>query len=329
MHDITLKPQELRVRSEGSGAAHPPKTFSEKHGRTGTTSKTSAIYTEFNAEELAEIKNINLEGPAFTSKVDNLVRHLLWLRENDPGAKSIVFSQYTDFLSVLCVALQRYRIGSTSLGEPNSATAFQEDPSLEVFLLHARSHASGLNLTRASHVFLMEPLVNTALELQAIARVHRIGQEQETTVWLYIVDGTVEESIYDLSVRRRMGHMGYVGQHNARLEDRKGKSPQVISNEAAVEAANSLELEQASLSKLMGRGREQGEEVDKGDIWECLFGHVAVRSREAEQAGNPGPAVRGFLAAEAAERRLEEDRANGLVTGEDDDDGDDGDVDAD
>lgn len=273
------------------------------------------IYTEFNADKLAEIKNIDLEGPAFTSKVDNLVRHLLWLRENDPGAKSIIFSQYTDFLMVLKLAFQRYRIAFTSFAEPDGVAEFQDDPSLEVFLLHARAHASGLNLTKASHVFLMEPLVNTALELQAIARVHRIGQEQETTVWLYIVDGTVEESIYNLSVRRRMEHMGH---HNGRREDKKGKSPEVIPDEAVVEAANSLELEQASLSKLMSRGKAQGEAVDKGDLWECLFGHIAS-SRGVGQARNPGPAIRGLLAAEAADRRLEEE-ANGVVVDDDDDD---------
>lgn len=204
--------------------------------------------------------------------------------------------RYKDFLDVLGLAFSRYRIGFSSFDKPNGITAFKQDPGIECFLLHARAHSSGLNLVNASHVFLCEPLLNTALELQAIARVDRIGQEQETTVWLYIVEGTVEESIYNLSVRRRMEHMG---------RSLKGKSkestPELL--DTNLEAANSKELEEAPLSKLMGKG-SAGERVDKGDLWECLFGHVS-RSNQVvhdDQIRND-PAVRGFLAAEAAEER--------------------------
>lgn len=327
LHDITFKPQEMKVHSEGSGSGpSPSKTQDVTNSASSNStqgliaspskSKQTAIYREFNSEKLAEIKNVDLDGPAFTTKVDNLMRHLLWLRENDPGAKSIIFSQYADFLSVIGLAFKRYRIGFTSFERPNGITNFKEDPSVECFLLHARAHASGLNLVNASHVFLMEPLVNTALELQAIARVHRIGQEHETTVWLYIVDGTVEESIYNLSVRRRMEHMHRHGTKvtTARgTNNRKGKNREPASSSSSdtalqadeedemIEAANSMELEHASLSNLMGRDKRQGEAVDKADLWECLFGGresdapTSSPSRHGMSINNnnPGPAIRG------------------------------------
>lgn len=131
-------------------------------------------------------------------------------------------------------------------------------------------------------------------------------------MWLYIVDGTVEESIYKLSVRRRMKHLN-TSSSSQPPGDNKGKgrgkgkgkensnrtTPDLADD--AIEAANSLELEQANLSKLMGKGKTQGESVEKGDLWECLFGHVAGARNDERR--NPGPALRGFLAAEAAEQR--------------------------
>lgn len=327
LHDITLKPQELKVHTDAvGGPSSPNKKRATANGGASHNNNTT-IYKEFSAEKLAEIKNIDLDGPVFTTKVTTLVRHLLWLREHDPGAKSIIFSQYADFLSVIDSAFRRYRIGFSSFEKPNGITDFKEDPSVECFLLHARAHASGLNLVNASHVFLMEPLVNTALELQAIARVHRIGQEHETTVWLYIVDGSVEESIYHLSVRRRMEHMQGVVKNkksstasastNTRIRNGKGKQHQQqvaeeVDENEMIEVANSMELEHASLSKLMTRNKKQGEAVDKADLWECLFGNriggadtddATPCNGNSSNSINPGPAIRGFLAAEAAEER--------------------------
>ena len=137
---------------------------------------------------------------------------------------------------------------------------------MECFFLHARAHSSGLNLINATHVFLCEPLINTAIELQAIARVHRIGQHHPTTVWMYLVDNTVEESIYDISVTRRLSHIG-----QARHHDNMEVDSEAALLEDDVEAANSLEVQQASMAKLLAKGSGGGEEVEHGDLWSCLF----------------------------------------------------------
>lgn len=275
LHDISIKPQQLRVKSEGE-FARPVAAETRPEADSGTSRNHSGecdnreaaprIYSDFNAEKLAEIQRVELDGPSYTTKVDTLVRHLMWLREADPGAKSIIFSQYRDFLGILRNAFRRFGIGHASIDEAGGIASFKEDASVECFLLHARAHSSGLNLVNASHVFLCEPLLNTALELQAIARVDRIGQQQETTVWLYLVAGTVEESIYRLSVRRRIQHLG------GRTWAGRSRQP----TPELLEAANTLELEQAALSKLMSRDKSAGELVDKGDLWECLFGHVGA-----------------------------------------------------
>lgn len=170
---------------------------------------------------------------------------------------------------------------------------------IECFFLHAKAHSSGLNLVNATHVFLCEPLINTAIELQAIARVHRIGQHQATTVWMYLVEDTVEKSIYDISVSRRMSHMGGEGGKAAAT----GNSRSAELNESAIEAANSQELQQARLSTLLSTGRGAGEMVDKDDLWNCLF----QKNRVARKPVPPDAArevARHLGAAEARSRRI-------------------------
>jgi E3 ubiquitin-protein ligase SHPRH len=209
----------------------------------------------------------------------------------------LTWNRYKGFLNILRNAFSRFRIGYSSIDDPSGITKFKEDASVECFLLHARAHSSGLNLVNASHVFLCEPLLNTALELQAIARVDRIGQEHETTVWLYLVSGTVEESIHNLSVQRRMEHMS---------RDIKGKSKETTPEllDANIEEANTLELENAALSRLMSKDKTAGEMVPKGDLWECLFGQVAQRKNAPERDTRlQEQAVMGYLASEAAEQR--------------------------
>lgn len=64
---------------------------------------------------------------------------------------------------------------------------------MEVFLLSVKTGSVGLNLTRANHVFMLEPCLNPALELQAIGRVHRIGQTKEVFIKYLVMESTVEE----------------------------------------------------------------------------------------------------------------------------------------
>lgn len=267
-------------------------------------SPNKSIYTDVSSDIMREIKNIDLEG-YFGTKIDTLARHLIWLRQNDPGSKSIVFSQYKHFLSHLSVAFSRFKIGHISVDNKDGIERFKSDPAIECFLLHAKAHSSGLNLVNATHVFLCEPLINTAIELQAIARVHRIGQHRPTTIWMYLVSDTVEETIYDISVSRRLTHIVQrekeKGAQSTTSDSPNGATIQNLS-ETAIDSANSLELQDATLSRLMTGGSAGGEIVRKDDLWQCLFG-------KANRSGTPGHSLEAerevgrFLRAEAAEER--------------------------
>jgi E3 ubiquitin-protein ligase SHPRH len=313
LHEITYKPQELSIQAEEVHEA------SQERASPASTSRKSAIYSEISKTKLAEIKNIELDGPSFTTKIDTLARHLIWLRETDPGAKSIIYSQFKDFLEVIARAFERFRIGYSTIDKPNGIEKFKQDPGIECFLLHSRAHSSGLNLVNASHVFLCEPLLNTALELQAIARVDRIGQHQETNVWLYLVDGTVEESIHQLSVKRRMEHIGQTISSKRQCDgNSKGKAKELTPDELLdtnLEEANSIELQQASLTGLLAKGGTGGEMVEKEDLWDCLFGAVGGKNNRSGGRAMDGHQLRfdkevqRHLGAEAAEERRAEAEA--------------------
>jgi len=175
-------------------------------------------------------------------------------------------------------------------------------------LLHGKAQSSGLTLINATHVFLCEPLINTAIELQAVARVHRIGQQRPTTVWMYLVSGTVEESIYELSVGRRLAHI--IEKEKKEKNDRltfPGDDEALVDDltETAIDSANSMEMQDASLNSLMASGSSGGEMVKKDDLWRCLFGNSVQKdsnghSTEAERE------VGRFLRGEAAEQRRDE-----------------------
>jgi len=59
-----------------------------------------------------------------------------------------------------------------------------------------------LNVTCASRVFLVESVVHHGFEVQAIARIDRMGQRKPTEVYCYYAEETVEKNILDLAARQ-------------------------------------------------------------------------------------------------------------------------------
>src|SRR5690606_17257347 len=76
--------------------------------------------------------------------------------------------------------------------------AFQEDAQVRVFLISLKAGGTGLNLTAAEVVYLVDPWWNPAVEAQAIDRIHRIGQDKKVTAYRLVTPGTVEEKVLQL-----------------------------------------------------------------------------------------------------------------------------------
>ena len=72
---------------------------------------------------------------------------------------------------------------------------FQENKEVKVFLISLKAGGTGLNLTEADYVYLVDPWWNPAVENQAIDRLHRIGQTKNTLAIRLICPNTIEDKI--------------------------------------------------------------------------------------------------------------------------------------
>lgn len=88
---------------------------------------------------------------------------------------------------MLRVPTEHLKHAATDVVTSLAPQAFQSDPPTRIFLLGARAAAVGLTLTSANHVYLLEPLMSPAMELQAIGRSHRLGQTRPVTITRFYI----------------------------------------------------------------------------------------------------------------------------------------------
>jgi len=123
--------------------------------------------------------------------------------------KALVFSQWTGLLDRIEPHLKEREIGFTRLDGSTRdraavVDAFQSADGPPVLLISLTAGGTGLNLTAADHVFLMDPWWNPAVEDQAADRAHRIGQDRPVIVYRLVAKDTVEERVIDLQRRKRI-----------------------------------------------------------------------------------------------------------------------------
>jgi superfamily II DNA or RNA helicase len=116
----------------------------------------------------------------------------------------IIFSQFTSYLDRIQKRMLELKVGISRIDGSQSLKNRQEhvqlfqDGTNPIFLISLRAGGFGLNLTRASYLFLMDPWWNPAVENQAIDRAHRIGQNKHLTVYRPVIKNTVEEKVLKL-----------------------------------------------------------------------------------------------------------------------------------
>ncbi|HTE54854.1 MAG TPA: DEAD/DEAH box helicase [Kofleriaceae bacterium] len=124
------------------------------------------------------------------------------------GHKALVFSQWTSLLDLVEPHLIAANIAFTRLdgSTPDRAgvvQAFQDEAGPPVLLASLKAGGTGLNLTAADHVFILDPWWNPAAEDQAADRAHRIGQDRPVFIYRLVARDTVEERLLALQLRKR------------------------------------------------------------------------------------------------------------------------------
>jgi SNF2 family DNA or RNA helicase len=126
----------------------------------------------------------------------------------DGGHRVLLFSQFVRVLHLLRDEAKRrelrfcYLDGQT-VERQAEVDRFQQNEDVPIFFISLKAGGTGLNLTGADTVIHFDPWWNPAVEEQATARAHRMGQARSVQAYKLIAAGTVEEKIQALQARKR------------------------------------------------------------------------------------------------------------------------------
>ncbi|EDO07842.1 SNF2 family N-terminal domain containing protein [Babesia bovis T2Bo] len=132
-------------------------------------------------------------------------------RVEQAGKKALIFSQFTMYLDLLetCLGLHKPQLEYLRLdGGHNPSTRtdiverFTNDPNITLLLISTKAGGTGLNLTVASTVILMDLDWNPHNDAQAENRSHRIGQTEPVDVYKLMCEDTIEEYIWECCQRK-------------------------------------------------------------------------------------------------------------------------------
>ncbi|KAJ1907873.1 DNA repair protein rad16, partial [Coemansia sp. IMI 209127] len=188
------------------------KTVQKKRtGGDGTTFMDAMLSTPDTTEYKRSIVNrIDMRSWKSSTKIEALVEELSRHRRGNANIKSIVFSQFVNFLDLIQWRLNRAGFSVCRLDGRMSPTqrdavirTFMTHPEYTVFLVSLKAGGVALNLTEASHVYLADVWWNPSVETQAMDRIHRMGQYRPIKVTRLIVENSIESRIAALQEKKQ------------------------------------------------------------------------------------------------------------------------------
>lgn len=150
---------------------------------------------------------IDENSPFESGKFNDIMAY--WEDIHGAGHKVLIFSSYVKYLNILKEEFKRRNVSYSFLsGEMSQQKRkkeienFNSNDDISTFLMSIKAGGTGLNLTAADYVFILDPWWNPTTEQQAIARAHRIGQDKKVIAVKFISHDTLEEKILQLQQRK-------------------------------------------------------------------------------------------------------------------------------
>ncbi|XP_054724305.1 E3 ubiquitin-protein ligase SHPRH-like [Uloborus diversus] len=139
-----------------------------------------------------------IEGNTSTKTIA-IIKCLLNVWKEEPSAKCLIFSSFSEYVKLLGEALNINKIPFFSIDKPNQYETvlkeFKTSPNTNVLLLGMHHGLYGVNLIEANHVLIAEPFLDVSKFRQAVGRIYRIGQKKPTFIHKFVTKFTIEETL--------------------------------------------------------------------------------------------------------------------------------------
>ncbi|KAJ1882842.1 DNA repair protein rad16 [Coemansia sp. RSA 1722] len=229
LFDIDLTQPEMKRKAAASGS-------SRSQGAAGGTLMETMMSTPQTMEYRRSIVNrIDMGRWKSSTKIEALVEELSRHRQSNANIKSIVFSQFVNFLDLIQWRLNRAGFSVCRLDgrmSPSQRDAvirtFMTHPEYTVFLVSLKAGGVALNLTEASNVYLADCWWNPSVEVQAMDRIHRMGQYRPIKVTRIIIENSIESRIVALQVKKQHLVNSTIGRDKKSLDNLSAQDMQFL-----------------------------------------------------------------------------------------------------
>lgn len=151
-----------------------------------------------------------LSTPAASAKIQVLDELLVKIK-NETDDKVVLVSNYTSTMDILAALITS--LGMSYLRLDGSTPQSKRQDMVDrfnrssqsnsfIFLLSAKAGGTGINLIGASRLIMYDLDWNPALDLQAMARIHRDGQKKPCFIYRFVTQGAMDEKIFQRQVTK-------------------------------------------------------------------------------------------------------------------------------
>lgn len=127
------------------------------------------------------------------------------------GRRAVVFSQFVRYLDRVRTAcsqrlgeVEQFCLTGQTRDRAKPVQVFQALEGAGIMFISLKAGGTGITLTNADYVFLLDPWWNPAVEEQAIDRVHRIGRQEPVFVYRLVAAQSIEQRIQHMQASKRV-----------------------------------------------------------------------------------------------------------------------------